>query len=207
MAIRLTKQKSIVLIICALFSIEGCALLSPTKKAPTAQEKALDDHFFILTSEQRRTIKGLQSQEDIDKFLETFWQQRDPTPGTAENELKDEYYKRLEYARLHYVNSGVWRNLDDRLRVFLIYGPPDQIDYHPFVNTAINNIGAPMKDVEIWVYDRASDGAHTPTIFDNIYPGQQKFIFADRRGLGIYQQVYSTEQGEIIDPRAFLFNF
>ncbi len=62
--------------------------------------------------------------------MEQFWLRRDPTPDTEENEFKEEHYRRIAYANDHYA-SGIpgWKT--DRGRIYIAYGPPDEIDSHP----------------------------------------------------------------------------
>ncbi len=62
--------------------------------------------------------------------MEAFWARRDPTPDTEENEFKEEHYRRIAYANDHYA-SGIpgWKT--DRGRIYITYGPPDDIESHP----------------------------------------------------------------------------
>jgi GWxTD domain-containing protein len=75
-------------------------------------------------------FKQLSNDEERDQFIEQFWLRRDPTPDTPENEFKEEHYRRIAYANEHFA-SGIpgWRT--DRGRIYIVYGPPDQIDAHP----------------------------------------------------------------------------
>jgi GWxTD domain-containing protein len=57
---------------------------------------------------------------------------RDPTPGTAENEMKEEHYRRIAYTNEHFstaVGLPGWKT--DRGRIYISFGPPDEIDSHP----------------------------------------------------------------------------
>ena len=71
-----------------------------------------------------------QTDEEREQFIEQFWLRRDPTPDTVENEFKEEHYRRIAYANEHYA-SGIpgWKT--DRGRIYITYGPPDEIDSHP----------------------------------------------------------------------------
>jgi len=62
--------------------------------------------------------------------VEQFWLRRDPTPDTVENEYKEEHYRRIAYTNEHYA-SGIpgWKT--DRGRIYITFGPPDEIDAHP----------------------------------------------------------------------------
>src|SRR5579883_1279668 len=109
------------------------------KKKQKALEKELqgpwkkwlnEDVVYIITDEEKRAFKQLKTDEERQTFVENFWQRRDPTPDTEENEYKEEHYRRIAYANDHYA-SGIpgWKT--DRGRMYIKYGPPDEIDSHP----------------------------------------------------------------------------
>jgi len=89
-----------------------------------------EDVVYIITDEERKAFKGLQTDEEREQFVEQFWLRRDPTPDTEENEYKEEHYRRIAYANEHYA-SGIpgWKT--DRGRIYITFGPPDEIDSHP----------------------------------------------------------------------------
>ncbi len=49
-----------------------------------------------VVGKENEIFKGLKTIEDVDKFIEVFWKQRDPNPNTPENELKDSIDKRIQ---------------------------------------------------------------------------------------------------------------
>ncbi len=59
----------------------------------------------------------LSNDEERDQFIEAFWQRRDPTPDTEENEFKEEHYRRIAYANEHFA-AGI-PGLEDRPRPHL----------------------------------------------------------------------------------------
>jgi len=114
-----------------------------SEKQKTKQKKALkqelskvykkwldEDVVWIITDEERAAFKQLSNDEERDQFIEAFWQRRDPTPDTEENEYKEEHYARIAYANEHFA-AGVpgWKT--DRGRIYIVYGKPDEIDSHP----------------------------------------------------------------------------
>jgi GWxTD domain-containing protein len=116
---------------------------SPTEKQKKQQKKNLnvelsktykkwlnEDVVWIITDEERAAFKQLSNDEERDNFIEAFWQRRDPTPDTEENEYKEEHYRRIAYANEHFA-AGVpgWKT--DRGRIYIMYGAPDEIDSHP----------------------------------------------------------------------------
>jgi GWxTD domain-containing protein len=89
-----------------------------------------EDVVWIITDEERAAFKQLSNDEERDQFIEAFWQRRDPTPDTEENEYKEEHYQRIAYANEHFA-AGVpgWKT--DRGRIYIMYGKPDEIESHP----------------------------------------------------------------------------
>jgi GWxTD domain-containing protein len=89
-----------------------------------------EDVRWIITEEERSAFMQLSNDEERDQFIEAFWQRRDPTPDTEENEFKEEHYRRIAYANEHYA-AGIpgWKT--DRGRMYIVFGPADEIDSHP----------------------------------------------------------------------------
>ena len=89
-----------------------------------------EDVRWIITDEEKSAFMQLSNDEERDQFIEAFWQRRDPTPDTEENEFKEEHYRRIAYANEHYP-AGIpgWKT--DRGRTYIVFGPPDEIDAHP----------------------------------------------------------------------------
>ncbi|HSU33079.1 MAG TPA: GWxTD domain-containing protein [Bryobacteraceae bacterium] len=89
-----------------------------------------EDVLYIITDEEKQAFKRLKTDEERQQFVEAFWQRRDPTPDTEENEYKEEHYRRIAYANDHYA-SGIpgWKT--DRGMIYIKYGPPDEIESHP----------------------------------------------------------------------------
>jgi len=88
------------------------------------------DVTYIISDEERKAFKQLSNDEEREKFIEAFWDRRNPNPDSEDNEFKDEHYRRIEYANEHFA-AGVpgWRT--DRGRIYIVFGPPDEIESHP----------------------------------------------------------------------------
>jgi len=97
---------------------------------PTYRKWLDEDVVWIITDEEKSAFKQLSNDEERDAFIEAFWQRRDPTPDTEENEYKEEHYRRIAYANEHFA-AGIpgWKT--DRGRIYIMYGPADEIDSHP----------------------------------------------------------------------------
>ena len=88
------------------------------------------DVTYIITDDERKAFKRLQTDDERERFIEEFWRRRDPDPDTDENEFKEQYYERIAYANEHF-SSGIpgWKT--DRGRIWIMYGKPDELETHP----------------------------------------------------------------------------
>ena len=115
---------------------------------------------YRISDQERAAFLSLRTNEERERFIEQFWLRRDPTPGTPVNEAKNEHYRRLEYANQKWTTKsgkGGWQT--DRGRVYIMYGPPDEIESHPS--------GRPEKQkpvpFEVWKYN------HMEGLGDNLF--------------------------------------
>jgi GWxTD domain-containing protein len=128
-----------------------------------------EDVAYIITDRERAAFKSLTTDEEREHFIEQFWLRRDPTPGTVENEFKEEHYRRIAYANQHYASSiPGWKT--DRGRIYIIYGPPDEIESHPYSDASTPH------PFEQWRY-RYIDGVGANVIIE----------FVDSTGKGEYR--------------------
>src|SRR5437588_3057990 len=88
------------------------------------------DVAYIITDEERKAFRKLETDDERERFIEEFWRRRDPDPDTDENEFREEYYERIAYANEHYA-SGIpgWKT--DRGRIYITWGKPDELETHP----------------------------------------------------------------------------
>jgi GWxTD domain-containing protein len=89
-----------------------------------------EDVLYIITDEEKKAFLQLSTNEEREQFIEQFWQRRNPSPESPDNEYKEEHYRRIAYANEHYA-SGIpgWKT--DRGRTYIIWGPPDSVESHP----------------------------------------------------------------------------
>ncbi len=83
---------------------------------------------WIASRQESKQFKQLRTDEERRAFIERFWLRRDPTPDTERNEYKEQFYSRFEHANRNF-REGIpgWRT--DRGRVYIIHGPPNQVEY------------------------------------------------------------------------------
>jgi GWxTD domain-containing protein len=126
---------------------------------------AVEQLRYIATREEMDKLKDAPETDRI-RLWNDFWESNDPSPGTAENELRNEYYKRVRYADLNFGHFGKdgWKT--DMGMVYIKYGSPDEIERHPFdIST---------KPYQIWYY----------------YEQKRRFVFVDYNGYGDYELQY-----------------
>jgi len=127
------------------------------------------DVVYIITDEERAAFQKLTTEEEREKFIEQFWLRRDATPNTVENEFKEEHFRRIAYANERFRTASGrpgWQT--DRGHMYIVYGPPDQIETHP-------SGSVDMPPFEIWRY------RHIEGIGDNL-----SVTFIDKTGTGDY---------------------
>src|ERR1700728_1792221 len=146
------------------------------KELESPYKKWLDeDVIYIISPEERHSFLHLATNEEREQFIEAFWQRRNPDPDSPENTFKEEHYRRIAYANEHYA-SGIpgWKT--DRGQIYIMWGPPDEVDSHPTGGT----------------WDRPADqgGGSTTT-----YPWETwRYRHLDGEGLG------ENVELEFVDP-------
>jgi GWxTD domain-containing protein len=89
-----------------------------------------EDVVYIISPEERNAFGQLATNEEREQFIEQFWLRRSTNPDLPDNEFKEEHYRRIAYANEHYA-SGIpgWKT--DRGHMYIVWGPPDEIESHP----------------------------------------------------------------------------
>ena len=136
-------RKSAILLISSLFLVSVSIALSQEERSSDSTDALLqeemEDYFrkwltqdvvWIINPDEKEIFQSLATDEEKEQFIEQFWQRRDPDLTTASNEFKEEHYRRIAYT-VERFSSGApgWKT--DRGRIYIIHGPPDQIDPHP----------------------------------------------------------------------------
>ncbi len=127
-------------------------------------DKAISQMVYIATPDELSKLKDSKTNDEkLKNFLE-FWKKKDPSPNNEENEVFDEYFRRVAYANDNFSNYNEgWRT--DRGMVYIILGAPNNIDRHPFEYDS--------KPYEVWEY----------------YELNRSFIFLDQTGFGDYRLI------------------
>ncbi|HEX8138825.1 MAG TPA: GWxTD domain-containing protein [Pyrinomonadaceae bacterium] len=149
------------------------------------------DVAYIITDEEKRAFKKLQTDEEREQFIEGFWRRRDPDPDTDENEFREEYYERIAYANEHFA-SGIpgWKT--DRGRIYIMYGKADEVESHPsggiYDRPAYHGGGTTTTyPFEIWFY------RYIPGVGSGI-----EIEFVDPTGSGEYRIARSPDEKDAL---------
>jgi GWxTD domain-containing protein len=114
-------------------------LTKDTKKKMRKTLKELDNTYrqwlqedvtYIISPDERNAFLQLDTNEEREQFIEQFWLRRSSNPDLPENDFKEEHYRRIAYANEHYA-SGIpgWKT--DRGRMYIMWGPADEVNSHP----------------------------------------------------------------------------
>jgi GWxTD domain-containing protein len=137
-------------------------------------EKELDEEFkqakYEATPNEQTQYKLLKGEDAKRTFLSGFWRRR--APG-----YRDAYMARIAYANQNYTLMGTPGYRSDRGRVYVVYGPPDDIERHPSESDS--------RAYEIWSYHNIQGGVI--------------FVFVQRTTTGEYDLVHSTDRNELQD--------
>ena len=106
-------------------------LFAFAQEKQTAYDKWLKSEVtYIIEDREKAAFEQLKTDEEREKFIEQFWQRRDTTPTTPKNEFKIEHYRRIAYSNERFASKlEGWKT--DLGRVYITYGPPDEIEIHP----------------------------------------------------------------------------
>ena len=114
-------------------------------------QKNIDSWFqgpasLLLTDQERDVYKKLKTPEEKMQFIKIFWQRRDPILRTTENEFKDEFYSRVDYANKNFAegNAAGWETA--RGQVYILFGAPSRIDTQSVPDSS--------RPAQLWVYDK-----------------------------------------------------
>jgi GWxTD domain-containing protein len=177
-----------------------------------------DEMHFLLDRPDDEESFALLSPGEQERFLDDFWRERDPTPGTALNEALDEFRRRVEFANRTWTHPQVGKGMfSDMGRVHIRHGEPSEIlrqvvpagdqtlsqllmeidmtEDRPTGEVRSKGLGGDMRPFEVWVYE----GERGPGITAKPDPSAGRtrkrllFLFVDDRGYGDYRLRYTTE--------------
>jgi GWxTD domain-containing protein len=163
----LFSRRTIVLLTAILFACSGIGFAQKKQKLDKNFRDWLErDVAYIITKDERDAFLKLTTDEAREKFIETFWEIRNPSPGSPTNVFRDEHYQRLTYASEHFGkesgNNG-WRTAMGR--TYIVLGPPQQRQtYHDSQD---------LRPTEVWFYSNGH--AALPPFFYLVFYREDNF--------------------------------
>jgi GWxTD domain-containing protein len=152
-----------------VFSVILYANLEP--ELPQKYKKWIEEEVvYIITPAEKEVFFKLENDRERDRFIEEFWRQRDPTPGTPRNEFKDEHYRRIEYVNKVFGRGAPgkgWRT--DRGRFYIMLGKPGHVERYSTGD---------IYPIEIWYYQGNPRLEQAPSF---------RLLFFQRYGAGEYE--------------------
>jgi GWxTD domain-containing protein len=138
----------------------------PIDFTPTELNQIITILSFLVPQPELDSFNYYKKDPDsLKSYWERFWKRRDPTPETELNEFEEEFWNRVEYADENFSSHLKRGALSDRGICYIVLGPPDEIERHPF------ELEAPS--YEVWYY----------------YYKNYRFVFMDLKGVGDYEIV------------------
>ena len=107
------------------------AAVAQTGKVTSYDKWLHEDVVYIISEPETKRFQALKSDSEREQFIVQFWQRRDTTPATAQNEAKEEHYRRIAKAnqKFGHGSEAGWKT--PRGRLYIIKGPPDELEMHP----------------------------------------------------------------------------
>ncbi|MCK4646722.1 MAG: GWxTD domain-containing protein [Candidatus Aminicenantes bacterium] len=139
------KKTFFILFPVCFFLLVSCASYRLEKKLSPVNKEFLSKVRYIITRQERKIFLNLLP-SDRKSFIEEFWEKRDPDPDTEINEFREEYFELIEEANLLFKEGSTPGWLQERGRVYITLGPPDNRETYP---RGMSLYGKPM---EIWYY-------------------------------------------------------
>ncbi len=179
-------------------TFSSCASARKESQLDPASEEFLSYTRYIITAEESKIFREL-PESARPRFIEEFWERRDPDPQTIVNEFKEAYFARIEEAnRLFRGARPGW--LQDRGRAYVLFGPPNERQTNPMGGRSIDAYEDPReslesrrvatgeKPTEVWVYYN---------LFSSLQrPHAVRLLFVDLHGTGDY--TLTTDLDEVI---------
>ena len=194
----LPRAAAIALLIFAGAAAGLAARGAARPQSDSAQQAALKAQFrqwidqdvrWIISAQEKQAFHQLTTDQERMKFIQQFWDVRNPDPGSPRNKFKEEHYRRIAFANQHFIEQETAGWATDRGHVYIVFGPPDSIEAHP---SGGNDSTMPF---EVWHYRSiqiASPASQNPDgSFDKgigmITREDVDFRFVDACSCGRYQ--------------------
>lgn len=145
------------------------------------------DVAVIITEAELEAFEKLETDDEREQFIQSFWRRRDPDPDTEENEFKEEHFERMTYANEHFT-SGKPGWMTDRGRIYVKFGKPDNIESYPSGGPYQRLPHEGLGSTTVYPFERWSY-RHTPGVGSGV-----EIEFVDPTGSGEYRLARSLNE-------------
>jgi len=180
----------VVIILGLSLILASCATTRLKNRLGPISEEFYSKVSYIITREESKIFLELPPSAR-DNFIEEFWKRRDPTPETDRNENKEAYFERIEEANRLFKGGGRPGWLQDRGRIYILFGPPNERQTYPMGGWAIDpyadaremtgsrRVASGEKPNEVWIYYSLFSSLQKPHV--------TRLVFVDSSGTGDYR--------------------
>ncbi len=174
------------------------------------EQDVLDEARVLFTEKEYARFRDM-SAGDRELYLEKFWADADPSPGSARNEIRDEFMRRVAYAERHF-SAGGKGMVSDQGRIYIRFGEPDEVERevlptrdrqldrqvdelsaeNPSGKLLATNDEVDTRPYEIWIYTQQGHPLFPDREFTTSKTGL-KFVFVDETGTGHYVLRFSSD--------------
>lgn len=189
--------KALAFLIPLLFLLNACTAKRLENKLDPVSGEFYSKVRYIMTKKESKIFLELPPSARAE-FIEKFWKRRDSTPETEENENKEAYFRRIEEANRLFRAGGRPGWLQDRGRIYILFGPPNERQTNPMGGwnidpyedarnqTSSRQLAAGEKPSEIWVYYNLLSSMQNPHVV--------RIVFVDSYGTGDYQLISNLNE-------------
>ena len=187
--------------VALLFAVAvGCAAPAAAKPKPKRPPDLLNpylgpDHATWLEGAVARMASpdeitgylALRDDAAAATFVESFWERRNPHPGSGRNSVRQLFDQRATEADKRFSESGRSGHTTDRGAVFVLYGEPSEIRFDA-------GVGPREVDAEVWVYKApVQAGIHG-------HPPQPEYRFARVGDVTVYIGAAKRPPATLLQP-------
>lgn len=175
------KNKSVKIVGLSLLLVFGISLFvfskNPKTKLDPESKEFYNNARYLFTRNERKVFLNLRDNEARKHFIKLFWEIRDPSPESSENEFKEEMEERFLYISKYLKEGPVpgWKT--DRGRIYILLGPPHSKEERN------QSYGSNAQSLIYWYYQDS-----------NIF-----VLFVDEKGFGSYRMDLRRTSLRLVD--------
>jgi len=174
---RSSIARSVALLLLAAITVGTGSLAA--RSGPEDPTKEWNDGpvRYLMTRSESRLFRSLETAPERVAFIRNFWERRDPDPRTPQNEARLGFWKRVAEANAQYTGSGKpgWKT--DRGKIYILLGPPDDVEKDENYDTGAH---AGARGMMRWIYyGLANSSNRVVTVVPFIRTADEDWLISD----------------------------